>query len=314
MLVGAATRDDAAVFQLSADRALVATVDFFAPVVDDPYAFGAIAAANAFSDLYAMGATPLVALNILAWPRKPEMLELLSEVLRGGADVAREAGAFILGGHSVDDPEPKYGMVALGEVHPGDIISNAGARPGDALVLTKALGTGILSTALKRDLITEAAMEPAIRSMRALNRSGLQAMRAVEGGVHAATDVTGFGLIGHLRNLLSASHCSARIHVERVPVLPLARALAARGAVPGGTDRNRAGTAAHTRWEDGVDEVDRILLNDAQTSGGLLIALDSSRLPELQSRLEQAGAPVTAAVIGEITEGADGVIEVVQHG
>ena len=164
ILVDASTRDDAAVFLISEDRAVVATVDFFAPIVDDPYSFGAIAAANAFSDLYAMGATPLFALNIVAWPRKPELLELLGEVLRGGADIAKSAGAFILGGHSIDDPEPKYGMVALGEVRPDKVITNAGARPGDHLVLTKAIGTGLLSTALKRDLMTGRDIEPAVES------------------------------------------------------------------------------------------------------------------------------------------------------
>ena len=281
MLVDAATKDDAAVFQLSEDRALVATVDFFAPVVDDPYAFGAIAAANAFSDLYAMGATPLLALNILAWPRKPEMLELLSEVLRGAADVAREAGALILGGHSIDDPEPKFGMVAIGEVHPREVVTNAGARTGDVLILTKAIGTGILSTALKRDLITEAELEPATRSMRTLNKGAAEAMRALGGAVHAATDVTGFGLIGHLRNILSASGRNARLRAASIPVLPRARELAVRGAIPGGTERNQAATAAHTRWAADIDQVDRVLMNDAQTSGGLLIALDSSRQRDL---------------------------------
>jgi selenide,water dikinase len=310
VLVDAATRDDAAVFRLSADRALVATLDFFAPIVDDPYAFGAIAAANALSDLYAMGATPLLALNILAWPRKPEMLELLGEVIRGGADIAREAGALVLGGHSIDDPEPKYGMVAIGEAHPGEIITNAGARPGDALVLTKALGTGVLSTALKRDLATEAELAPAVASMRTLNRRAMDAMRAVGDAVHAATDVTGFGLIGHLGNMLAASRCGARIRAAQVPALPHARELALRGAIPGGTQRNTAAAAPRTRWDSNVEQVDRILLNDAQTSGGLLIAIDSSGLGGLLSRLGEAGSPVTAAVIGEITESPTGVVEV----
>jgi selenide, water dikinase len=313
VLVDAATRDDAAVFQLSADRALVATVDFFAPVVDDAYAFGAIAAANAFSDLYAMGATPLIALNILAWPRKPEMLELLGDVIRGGADVAREAGALILGGHSIDDPEPKYGMVAIGEVRPGDMITNAGARTGDALVLTKALGTGILSTALKRDLATESDIAPAVTSMRKLNTAGLDAMRALGKSIHAATDITGFGLLGHLRNILVASGCGARIRMSAVPLLPLARDLAQRGSVPDGSQRNLDATGATTRWDPSLTPVDRILLNDAQTSGGLLLAVDSSRVRDLVSLLERQGRPVTAAVIGEITAGPPGTLEVTSH-
>lgn len=310
VLVDAATRDDAAVFRLSEERALVATVDFFAPVVDDPYSFGAIAAANAFSDLYAMGATPLFALNILAWPRKPEVFALLEETIRGGADVARAAGALILGGHSIDDPEPKYGMVALGDVHPQKIITNAGARAGDRLVLTKAIGTGILTTALKRDLATEQDIEPALRSMRTLNAAAMQAMRAVGDAVHAATDVTGFGLIGHLRNVLAASRKSARLSAGLVPVLPRARELAALGAVPGGTTRNRTATDPHTTYGTDVAEVDRVLLNDAQTSGGLLIAVDSSRSAALVRELERAGPPVTAAEIGEVVEGGEARVQV----
>ena len=314
VLVDAATRDDAAVFQLSEDRALVATVDFFAPVVDNPYDFGAIAAANAFSDLYAMGATPLLALNILAWPRNAEMLDLLGDVMRGGADVARAAGALILGGHSIDDPEPKYGMVALGEVHPQKVISIAGARPGDRLVLTKAIGTGVLTTALKRDLVTERDLEPAVASMRTLNAAAMGAMRSVGDAVHAATDVTGFGLIGHLRNILTASRVSARVLPRRVPLLPGARDLAARGAVPGGTERNRTATEPFTDWASSVDEVDRVLLNDAQTSGGLLIAVDSSGADHLLQELKGVGSPVTAAAIGEVVEGADAMVRVVVEG
>jgi selenide,water dikinase len=308
--VDAATRDDAAVFQLSPERALVATVDFFAPVVDDAYSFGAIAAANAFSDLYAMGATPLIALNIVAWPRRPEILALLGEVLRGGADVAAEAGALIVGGHSIDDPEPKYGMVAIGDAHPQEILVNSGARPGDALVLTKPLGTGIITTALKRDLAGEAEIAPAVTAMRTLNRLASEAVRAVRGAVHAVTDVTGFGLIGHLSNILAASRVGARLRMSAIPLLPHARELAGRGAIPGGTERNAAATAAHTHWDETVDPVDRIILNDAQTSGGLLIAIEPSKLPDLLSRLHQAGPPVTAAVIGEIADIPPGLVEV----
>ena len=207
ILVDAATRDDAAVFQMAPDRAIVATVDFFTPIVDDAYDFGRIAAANAFSDVYAMGATPLIALNLVGWPRDTVPLELLGDVLRGGQDIAREAGAFVLGGHSVDDPEPKYGMVAIGEVHPARIVTNAGARPGDALVLTKPIGTGILTTALKRDLLTAADLAPAVAVMTTLNAGAARALRAVD--VHAATDVTGFGLLGHLSSLLTASGAAA---------------------------------------------------------------------------------------------------------
>jgi len=310
VLVDAATRDDAAVFRISQDRALVATVDFFAPVVDDPYAFGAIAAANAFSDLYAIGATPLIALNIVAWPRKPEVFELLSEVIRGGADVAKEAGALILGGHSIDDPEPKYGMVAIGEAKPADIFTNAGARAGDSLVLTKPIGTGILTTALKRDLASEPDIAEAVSSMRTLNRSAFDALSGLRGAVHALTDITGFGLLGHLRNMVAASKCGARLSLRRIPVFHGTRELVARGAVPGGTTRNREATNRYTRWAPRVDETDQILLNDAQTSGGHLIAIDSSRRDDLVRRLQKIGGPVTAAVVGEITAGPEGMIEV----
>ena len=205
ILIDAATKDDAAVYRLSEDRALVASVDFFAPIVDEPYEFGAIAAANAFSDIYAMGATPLFALNLVAWPRAPDILALLAETLHGGYDKAREAGAFVMGGHSIDDKEPKYGMVAIGEVEPTQMITNAGAQPGDALLLTKPLGTGILSTAQKRGLADDATMKPAIVSMASLNAGAAVAMRTVGSVVHAATDVTGFGLLGHLRTMMEAS-------------------------------------------------------------------------------------------------------------
>lgn len=312
VLVDAATRDDAAVFQFSKDRALVATLDFFAPIVDDPYAFGVIAAANALSDIYAMGGTPLLALNILAWPRKPEILELLGDVLRGGADTVKAAGALLVGGHSIDDPEPKYGMVVLGDVRPENLTTNAGARAGDCLVLTKAIGTGVLSTALKRDLLSEMDIEPAVRSMKMLNAAAAAAMRSVGAAAHAATDVTGFGLLGHLGNMVRASGVGARIRAGAVPLLPHAREVIARGGVPGGTERNRRATEPTTRWASAVTEADRILLNDAQTSGGLLIAVDSSRAEELVGALRKIGEPVTAAVIGEITAGPVETIEVTE--
>src|SRR3989442_6399780 len=203
ILVDASTRDDAAVVQLTADRAVVATVDFFTPIVDSAYDFGRIAAANALSDIYAMGGTPLFTLNIVGWPPEQALLELLGDVLKGGADIVREAGAFILGGHSVDDPEPKFGMVAVGELHPDRIVTNAGARAGDVLVLTKPIGTGGLTTALKRDLLSEAGPGEAVAVMTTLNAGAARAMAGV--GVRAATDVTGFGLLGHLHTLLAAS-------------------------------------------------------------------------------------------------------------
>jgi len=307
ILVDASTRDDAAVIQMTPERAVVATVDFFTPIVDDPYDFGRIAAANAFSDVYAMGAAPLVALNIVGWPRDALPFELLGDVLRGGADTARAAGAFVVGGHSVDDQEPKYGMVVIGEVHPDRIVRNAGAQPGDALVLTKPIGTGVLTTGLKRDLLAQSDLAPAVAVMTTLNAGAARAMTAT--GVHAATDVTGFGLLGHLRSMLEASGAAAEISAGAVPVLPRARELAARDAIPGGTRRNVASLAGAVTFAAGIDEVDRVLLADAQTSGGLLIAVAADRLDALVRALEREATPA-AAVIGRVVPGPAGHIAI----
>jgi selenide,water dikinase len=296
VVTAAANSDDAAVFRLSEERALVATVDFFTPIVDDAYHFGAIAAANAFSDVYAMGGTPLLALNLVAWPRTPDLLDLLGETLRGAADVAARAGALILGGHSIDDAEPKFGMVALGEVRPDKVITNAGARAGDRVVLTKPVGTGILSTALKLEMIGEGDMAVAIRSMETLNAGAARAMAALGDAVHAATDVTGFGLLGHLHNILAASGVGARVWADRIPWLDRARELAARGAVPGGTERNVEAAARYTRYDSHLDTVDRILLSDAQTSGGLLIAVAPDRVSHLMEALRREGTPALAEI------------------
>jgi selenide,water dikinase len=313
VLIDAATRDDAAVFQLTEDRALVASVDFFAPIVDDPYKFGSIAATNAFSDLYAMGATPLLALNLVAWPRDPAILALLGETLRGGADTAREAGAFILGGHSIDDKEPKYGMVTIGEVHPARVISNARAQAGDALVLTKPIGTGVLSTALKRGSLTESDIDAAVSSMATLNAGAAHAMRDVGDAVHAATDVTGFGLLGHLRALLEASGQSARLAVSDIPVFPHVRESIANDAIPGGTERNLESVDADVTWESGVTQADKLLLADAQTSGGLLISVDGSRVDDLLAALRSRQTPA-ASKIGHVLPREDELIRVTERG
>src|SRR5216110_3528872 len=278
---------------MTPDRAIVASVDFFTPIVDDAYNFGRIAATNAFSDIYAMGATPLFALNLVGWPREGLPFDLLGEVLRGGADTTRAAGAFLLGGHSVDDPEPKYGMTVIGEVHPDHIVSNAGARAGDALVLTKPIGTGVLTTALKRDLLSEADVAPAVTAMTTLNAGAARAMLGV--GVHAATDVTGFGLLGHLRTLLEASGAAAEA--------------AGRGAIPGGTERNVASVADAVSFAAGVDQTTRLLLADAQTSGGLLIAVAAERADALVAALRREATPA-AAVIGRVVAGTPGAIAV----
>lgn len=306
VLVDASTRDDAAVVRIAADRALVATLDFFTPIVDSAYDFGRIAAANAWSDVYAMGGAPLCALSIVAWPRDTLPFEMLGDVLRGAVDVVRDAGAWILGGHSIDDAEPKFGLVALGEVDPARIVTNAGARIGDVLVLTKPLGTGVLATGLKRDLLVEADLGPAVTAMTTLNAGAARAMLAV--GVHACTDVTGFGLLGHLHNLLRASGVAAEVDAGEVPLLPRAREMAERGAVPGGSARNLEALGGIVDFGD-LDRVAQVLLCDAQTSGGLLIAVSPSETAALLGALREARTPI-AAPIGRVVAGAAGTIVV----
>jgi selenide,water dikinase len=297
ILVDAASRDDAAVWQLSPDRALVATVDFFTPVVDDAATWGRIAAANALSDLYAMGATPLFGLNLVGWPRDTLPFELLGEVLGGIGEVAAAAGCPIVGGHSVDALEPHVGMVALGEAHPDRLLTNAGARPGDLLVLTKPLGTGILATALKRERITEAEMARAVQSMTALNLGAMRA--ALDAGVRAATDITGFGLLGHLGNVLTGSQAGARIWLDQVPQFDAVLTLAREGFVSGGSKRNLEAAGA-VAWAENITPEERILLADAQTSGGLLLAVPPDAVDRLLAGLAREGT-LTRAVIGEIT-------------
>ena len=297
MLVDAASRDDAAVYRLSADRALVATVDFFTPIVDDAWAWGAIAAANALSDVYAMGATPLFALNLVGWPRGKLPWELLGDVIRGAAETATRANCLMLGGHSVDDPEPKFGMCVIGDAHPDRLLTNSAARPGDRLVLTKPLGTGILTTAIKRDLIDAATIAPAVESMVALNDGAMRA--ALASGVRAATDVTGFGLLGHLGNILASSQVSAILYFDALPLLPAALELAGQGVIPGGTERNLA-AAESVVWDTTLTPAERYLMVDAQTSGGLLLAVAPNRLDALLKRLKEEKT-LAAAVIGEIT-------------
>jgi selenide,water dikinase len=292
--VDAATRDDAAVFRLAPNRALVATVDFFTPIVDDPADWGAIAAANALSDVYAMGATPLFALNLVGWPRETLPLDLLGEVLRGAGEIAREAGCPVLGGHSVDDPEPKFGMAVIGEVNPDRMLTNAAACAGDLLVLTKPLGTGILATALKRDALLEAGMADAVRSMRTLNAGAMRA--ALEVGVSAATDVTGFGLVGHLLELLEASGVGGVLAFDALPLLPHARSLAGRGFIPGGTKRNLEAAAERVTWAADLTEIDRWLAVDAQTSGGLLLAVPPENEGALLAALREQGTPASVTV------------------
>jgi selenide,water dikinase len=297
VLVDAATRDDAAVYRLDAHRALVATADFFAPVVDDAETWGRIAAANALSDCFAMGARPLFALSLVGWPRDKAPFDLLGEVMAGLAERATAAGCPILGGHSIDSPEPHVGLAVVGEAHPDRLLTLANARPGDLLVLTKPIGTGILTTALKRDLLTEAELTEAVEAMTTLNDGAMRA--ALAAGVRAATDVTGFGLLGHLANMTAVSGVGARVMLRSLPLLDRARDFAIQGVAPGGTGRNLE-SLDQVRWNPGVSESDRLLLADPQTSGGLLIAVAPTSVDRLMLELAGAGTPCRA-VIGEIT-------------
>jgi selenide,water dikinase len=307
VLVGRETSDDAAVYRLSADQAVVETVDFFTPVVDDPYWFGRIAAANAFSDVWAMGARPLFALNLVGWPVQALPLELLAEVLRGGADAAAQAGAPVLGGHSIDDPEPKYGMAVTGLVHPDRILRNVGARPGDRLLLTKPLGSGILSTAIKRGIAPGGLVDEATRLMATLNRAAGEVL-AGSGAVHALTDVTGFGLLGHAWEMAMGSGVALRVEAARVPVLDGVVELARAEVVPGGSRANLAWVEPHLQLSPGA-ALPAIVLADAQTNGGLLAAVPADRVAGLLAELARAG--VTAADIGEVLLGAPPHLEVV---
>jgi selenide, water dikinase len=299
-LVGAASADDAAVYQISPDIAIVATVDYITPVVDDPYTWGTIAAANAISDVYAMGARPIFGLNLVNFPRDTLPMEWLERVIEGGGHKASEAGIPILGGHSVDDPEPKFGMVVLGTVHPQHAVCNVGARPGDALLLTKPLGIGMITTALKRGLASHTAIEMAIESMAALNKAAGEAMLDCS-GLHAATDVTGFGLLGHASEMLGAGDVGLRIQARSVPVIPAAWEYVREGIVAGGTRRNLAAVAPMVRWQNSGGEDEQLILADAQTSGGLLIAIAPDQADALLTTLHQRGV-TWAARIGTFTD------------
>ena len=305
-LVGHSTRDDAAVYRVTEDKAVAVTIDFFTPIVDDPYDFGCIAAANALSDLYAMGARPLFVLNLVGFPRALLSEGILEEILRGSNEVARKAGVPTLGGHSIDDAEPKFGMVAVGEVHPDNIMTNAGARPGDAIVLTKPVGSGVIATAIKDGAADKDIVLSAVKVMSTLNQTAADAMLAV--GAHAATDVTGFGLLGHLHQMLVASGVAARLRADSVPVLPGSLELAKAGYISGGTQRNLEDLASTLDFAETVDADTRALLGDPQTSGGLLISVPPARLDQLLADLE--GETPAAAVVGSIINGNPGHITI----
>jgi selenide,water dikinase len=265
-----------------------------------------VAAANALSDVYAMGGRPLFALNIVAWPRDTLPFEILGRVLAGASDVARRGGCLILGGHSIDDAEPKFGMAVIGEVHPDQMFTNAGGCAGDLLVLTKPLGTGILSTALKRDALLETGMSDAVASMTTLNEGAARAAR--EAGISAATDVTGFGLLGHLTHVVNASGVAAELYFDQIPILPHVRNLVSRGFVPGGTRRNLA-AATNVTWDESLTDADRCICADAQTSGGLLLAVPEENHDALVAALRREGTPAVAT-IGRLVAGPTGAIHV----
>lgn len=277
--------------------------------MDDPYWFGAIAAANSLSDVYAMGGKPAFALNIVAFPRKSDKtpFSMLGEILRGGAEKAKEAGIDIVGGHTIDDNEPKYGLCVTGFVHPDRIWRNVGARPGDRLVLTKPLGVGIVTTAIRAGKSSEELARQAGENMAALNRRAAEAASGF--GVHACTDVTGFGFLGHLREMLSDGDVGARVNTSSVPVLEGARALAAQGNLPGGSLRNKKTVDSCTEYDAAVSEEDRLILCDAQTSGGLLFAVERKKSQDLVSALKEAGVD-SASEVGEFIESGSGKIEV----
>lgn len=297
LLVGIRRSDDAGVFRLSDDLALVQTVDFFTPIVDEAYDWGRIAAANALSDVYAMGGTPITALQVVGWPREGLTFETLGDVLEGGASILEQAGCALAGGHTIDDPEPKYGLAVTGLIHPDDLVTNSGAQPGNVLILTKPIGTGLIATAIKRNTATPEQRDDAVATMSALNAGAAAAMRRV--GVTAATDVTGFGLLGHLIEVIRASSVSAEIDAAAVPLLPGVVDLASSGVVPGGTQRNLDSVARSTDFGT-IDTTMQLVLADAQTSGGLLVAVDAP----LEKAFLQALADedVAGVTIGRITE------------
>jgi selenide,water dikinase len=307
LLVGIDTSDDAGVYKLSEELALVQTVDFFTPIVDDPYSFGQVAAANAISDIYAMGGRPLTALNIVAFPIRTLDKDVLADILRGAGDKMKEAGITLVGGHSIDDNEPKFGLAVTGLVHPQKIRTNAGAIPGDKLILTKPIGVGILTTSIKKDRLNEHEIERVTQVMATLNKMAAETMEPFE--VHACTDVTGFGLIGHSLEMAKGSGVGIRLIANDVPLLPRVRELAEEGFVPGGTKNNFAHVQNSVTFPDTLDQIGQWILCDAVTSGGLLISVAGDQADELLDKLKLGG--VEASMIGEITEEHSGRIVVI---
>jgi cysteine desulfurase len=309
ILIDTRNSDDAAVYRINETTALVQTVDFFTPVVDEPYDFGAIAVANALSDIYAMGGRPLFALNIVGFPSNRLPMEILNEILRGAGDKAQEAGISILGGHTIDDPEPKYGMAVSGVVHPDKIWANSKAKKGDAIILTKPVGTGILTTALKRGLINQETKTELIRSMSELNKKAAEIMEKYS--IHACTDVTGFGLVGHLSEVSVASRMNVELFADRIPVFDETMSLAAANIVPGGSVNNLSFFSRFVTWDKNITPITQIVLCDAQTSGGLLFTVPGEEKEKIILELENAGIQ-SAAHIGNCIEDGEGTIFVRQ--
>ena len=308
VLIGIETSDDAAVYRLDKNTAIVQTLDFFTPVVDDPYDFGAIAAANALSDIYAMGAKPLFALNIVGFPEDTLPMQVLEQILKGAADKAHEAGINVLGGHTIEDPEPKYGMVVTGIVDPARVLRNAGAKQGNDLILTKPLGTGIITTGIKRGMVDSRIAQKATDLMAELNRTAAECMEGID--VSACTDVTGFGLLGHLREMSRASGLDAEIIFDKVPFIEGARDLATAGVIPGGTHKNLAWVEKDVNFGSN-SSADKLMLADAQTSGGLLIAVSKKDAHKLLKKLHSAGIN-DAVIIGHFTTKGKGRITISQ--
>ncbi len=308
LLIGAETSDDAGVYRLTPDIALIQTLDFFTPIVNDPYDFGRIAAANAFSDIYAMGGRPLTAMNIVCFPIKDMDKSILRSILKGGFDAVRNAGALLLGGHSLEDPELKYGLSVTGLVHPDHVLTNADARPGDRLILTKPVGTGILATALKARMLDDKISRMVADLMAALNRDASEAM--LEVGVNAVTDITGFGLTGHCLEMAQASHVGMRLFANRVPVIPEAVTFAGMGIVPEGTHKNRKFCSCSMEIDPEVDPILVDVMADAQTSGGLLISVPREKSDTLITLLQKKKTPC-ASIVGEVTSAHPGQIRIV---
>jgi cysteine desulfurase len=298
LIVGTSSSDDAAVYRLNSEQAIVQTIDFFTPIVDDPYDFGAIAAANAISDIYAMGARPLFALNIVAFPASSLPEWVLLNILKGAADIAQEAGIGIVGGHSIDDPEPKFGLCVTGIVHPDKVLKNCNAKPGDLLILTKPLGTGIISTAIRKGIASSKSSEEAIGWMKTLNKQASETILRFP--VNACTDVTGFGLLGHLSEMTRGSGIIAEVWFDKIPFMEGVSEYALAGAIPGGTKGNREYYSRWIDWDPGISETDQMIICDAQTSGGLLVAVPETHAFSLLDDLKANGID-KSAIIGKVT-------------